>query len=65
MNQKVWNLFAETEKVQDMLKANAKKESLRVYLFSYSQFYDNISLQWIQGEKSMFCNFLKVDFRQL
>ena len=49
MNQKVWNLFAETEKVQQMLVSNAKKESLRVYLFSYSQFYDNISLQWIQG----------------
>ena len=48
MNQKVWNLFAETEKVQQMLISNAKKESLRVYLFSYSQFYDNISLQWIQ-----------------
>jgi len=48
MNQKVWNLFAETEKVQQMLVSNAKKESLRVYLFSYSQFYDNISLQWIQ-----------------
>jgi len=48
MNQKVWNLFAETEKVQSMLICNAKKESLRVYLFSYSQFYDNISLQWIQ-----------------
>ena len=43
MNQKVWNLFAETEKVKNMLIANAKKESLRVYLFSYSQFYDNIS----------------------
>lgn len=37
MNQKVWNLFAETEKVKDMLRAYAKKESLRVYLFSYSQ----------------------------
>lgn len=47
MNQKVWNLFAETDKVKDMLQRYAKKESLRVYLFSYSQFYDNISIDWI------------------
>jgi len=53
MNQKVWNLFAETEKVKDMLRAYAKKESLRVYLFSYSQFYDNISIAWIMENFDM------------
>lgn len=53
MNQKVWNLFAETEKVKNMLIANAKKESLRVYLFSYSQFYDNISQEWIKENFEM------------
>ena len=55
MNQKVWNLFAETEKVKNMLIANAKKESLRVYLFSYSQFYDNIS----QGTALKILSFMK------
>ena len=30
-----------------MLQKYAKTQSLRVYLFSYSQFYDNISIDWI------------------
>lgn len=33
--------------VTDMLEKYAKTQSLRVYLFSFSQFYDNISIDWI------------------
>ena len=35
------------------MRAYAKKESLRVYLFSYSQFYDNISIAWIMENFDM------------
>ena len=31
----------------DMLENYAKRQSLRVYLFSFSQFYDNVSIDWI------------------
>ena len=30
-----------------MLENYAKRQSLRVYLFSFSQFYDNVSIDWI------------------
>ena len=30
-----------------MLEKYAKRQSLRVYLFSFSQFYDNVSIDWI------------------
>nr|CAB3241738.1 eukaryotic translation initiation factor 3 subunit C [Phallusia mammillata] len=46
MNNKVWNLFNNKEGVVKMLETKIKEESLCTYLFTYSQFYDNISLDW-------------------
>merc|ERR1712136_391012 len=47
MNNKVWNLFHCREDVVGMLERKIKEESLCTYLFTYSQFYDNISLDWL------------------
>lgn len=44
MNNKVWNLFHQPNKVREMLKHKIKEESLRAYLFTYSHVYDSISL---------------------
>lgn len=44
MNNKVWNLFHQPDKVREMLKQKIKEESLRAYLFTYSHVYDSISL---------------------
>lgn len=44
MNNKVWNLFHEPDKVRDMLVQKIREESLRAYLFTYSHVYDSISL---------------------
>ena len=44
MNNKVWNLFHQPDKVREMLKHKIKEESLRAYLFTYSHVYDSISL---------------------
>nr|XP_039247458.1 eukaryotic translation initiation factor 3 subunit C-like [Styela clava] len=44
MNNKVWGLFSESHKVKAMLEEKIKEESLRTYLFTYSQFYDNMSI---------------------
>jgi len=47
MNNKVWNLFHCRDDVVGMLERKIKEESLCTYLFTYSQFYDNISLDWL------------------
>ncbi|XP_059474549.1 eukaryotic translation initiation factor 3 subunit C [Neocloeon triangulifer] len=45
MNAKVWDLFAQAEKVRVMLKQLIQEESLRTYLFTYSNVYDSISME--------------------
>ncbi|KAM9816978.1 eukaryotic translation initiation factor 3 subunit C [Neosynchiropus ocellatus] len=45
MNSKVWDLFAETQQVREMLVRKIQEESLRTYLFTYSSVYDSISMQ--------------------
>ena len=49
MNSKIWNLFANGDEVRKMLETKIKEESLCTYLFTYSQFYDNISLDWLSS----------------
>lgn len=44
MNTKVWDLFYEADKVRDMLIKFIKEESLRTYLFTYSNVYTSISI---------------------
>jgi len=45
MKSKVWNLFHKKDEVIDMLINKIKEASLCTYLFTYSQFYDNLSLK--------------------
>jgi len=45
MRNKVWNLFHKSEEVIEMLKQKIKEAALRCYIFTYSQFYDNMSLE--------------------
>lgn len=40
----VWDLFYETAKVREMLRRLIKEESLRTYLFTYSNVYASISM---------------------
>lgn len=44
MNTKVWDLFYEADRVRDMLTKFIKEESLRTYLFTYSNVYSSISM---------------------
>ncbi|KAK7873145.1 hypothetical protein R5R35_006367 [Gryllus longicercus] len=44
MNAKVWDLFHQAEKVQEMLSRLIQEEALRTYLFTYSHVYDSISM---------------------
>lgn len=41
---KVWNLFHQAEKVREMIVEKIKEESLRTYLFTYSSYYDSVSV---------------------
>lgn len=45
MNSKVWDLFPEAQRVQEMLVRKIQEESLRTYLFTYSSVYDSISME--------------------
>uniref|UniRef100_A0A2K5QV57 Eukaryotic translation initiation factor 3 subunit C n=1 Tax=Cebus imitator TaxID=2715852 RepID=A0A2K5QV57_CEBIM len=47
MNEKVWDLFPETDKVRTMLVRNIQEESLSTYLFTYSSVYDSISMEML------------------
>uniref|UniRef100_A0A0K8TT22 Eukaryotic translation initiation factor 3 subunit C n=1 Tax=Tabanus bromius TaxID=304241 RepID=A0A0K8TT22_TABBR len=44
MNAKVWDLFYEADRVREMLTRFIKEESLRTYLFTYSNVYSSISI---------------------
>merc|ERR1711971_223261 len=44
MNAKVWDLFYDADSVRKMLVEKIQEESLRTYLFTYSNVYDSISL---------------------
>lgn len=44
MNTKVWDLFYEADRVRDMLVKFIKEESLRTYLFTYSNVYTSLSI---------------------
>ncbi|KAL5278443.1 EIF3C family protein [Megaselia abdita] len=44
MNTKVWDLFYEADGVREMLSKFIKEESLRTYLFTYSNVYSSISI---------------------
>lgn len=44
MNAKVWDLFYEADRVREMLEKFIKEESLRTYLFTYSNVYSSISI---------------------
>lgn len=47
MNTKVWDLFYESDRVRDMLVKFIKEESLRTYLFTYSNVYGSISVPYL------------------
>lgn len=47
MNTKVWDLFYEADRVRDMLTKFIKEESLRTYLFTYSNVYGSISVPYL------------------
>ena len=49
MNNKIWNLFPNADGVRKMLELKIKEESLCTYLFTYSQFYDSIGLDWLSS----------------
>ena len=44
MNTKVWDLFYEADRVRDMLVRFIKEESMRTYLFTYSNVYRSLSI---------------------
>merc|ERR1711970_880876 len=44
MNGKVWDLFYDADSVRSMLSRKIQEESLRTYLFTYSNVYDSISI---------------------
>lgn len=47
MNTKVWDLFYEADRVREMLVKFIKEESLRTYLFTYSNVYGSISVPYL------------------
>ncbi|GIY08831.1 eukaryotic translation initiation factor 3 subunit C [Caerostris extrusa] len=44
MNAKVWDLFHEADTVRQMITQKIQEESLRTYLFTYSSYYDSLSV---------------------
>lgn len=47
MNTKVWDLFYEADRVREMLVKFIKEESLKTYLFTYSNVYGSISVPYL------------------
>jgi translation initiation factor 3 subunit C len=47
MNTKVWDLFYESDRVREMLVKFIKEESLRTFLFTYSNVYGSISVPYL------------------
>ncbi|CAL1289334.1 unnamed protein product [Larinioides sclopetarius] len=45
MNAKVWDLFHQAEKVREMISQKIQEEALRTYLFTYSSYYDSLSVE--------------------
>ncbi len=41
---KVWDLFHQAEKVREMISQKIQEEALRTYLFTYSSYYDSLSV---------------------
>jgi len=44
MNAKVWDLFYDADSVRKMLSRKIQEESMRTYLFTFSNVYDSISI---------------------
>ena len=44
MNGKVWDLFFDADNVRKMISKKIQEESMRTYLFTYSNVYDSISI---------------------
>ena len=44
MNAKVWDLFYDADSVRAMLSRKIQEESMRTYLFTFSNVYDSISI---------------------
>lgn len=47
MSLQVWDLFYEADRVREMLEKFIKEESLRTYLFTYSNVYASISVPYL------------------
>ncbi|KAF1948053.1 eukaryotic translation initiation factor 3 subunit C [Clathrospora elynae] len=46
---KIWELMANSEKIQEMLSAQIQEEGLRTYLFTYAPFYDTLAVSTLAG----------------
>jgi translation initiation factor 3 subunit C len=46
---KIWELMADSEKIQEMLSSQIQEEGLRTYLFTYAPFYDTLSIATLAG----------------
>lgn len=49
MNAKVWDLFYQADNVREMLLRLIREESMRTYLFTYSNVYASVSLDTLQA----------------
>jgi len=47
LNKTIWSRFNNSAEVIKMLEEKLKVECLRTYMFTYSQFYTNISNEWL------------------
>ncbi|KAF2133560.1 eukaryotic translation initiation factor 3 subunit C [Dothidotthia symphoricarpi CBS 119687] len=46
---KIWELMADSEKIQAMLSAQIQEEGLRTYLFTYAPYYDTLAVSTLAG----------------